>query len=264
MSNMLSIAETAAWLKLRDGFLILTHRRPDGDTVGCAGALAQGLREAGKAAYVLPNPEITPRYLRFVEDYHAPEGYEPENVVIVDTASRDLLPRNGDKFDGAISLCIDHHPSNALYAENTCLGGDYASCGEIIFEILLALSGSISPRSAERIYAAVSTDTGCFAFANTTANTLRVAALAIEAGAPHRELNRLLFRTRTLGRIKIEGAIYSNLEFHFGGAVAISIITRDMMKSAGGRGRHRRHIVPARIGEGREHRNNDSRDDVGE
>jgi len=229
----MTVAETAAWLRERDNYLILTHRRPDGDTVGCAGALAQGLRESGKAAYVLQNPEITPRYLRFVEDYHAPPGYRPEHVIAVDTASYEIFPKNGDEYKGAVSLCIDHHQSNALYAERSCIGGAYASCGEIIYEILTALSGGVSAKSAGQLYAAVSTDTGCFAFANTTANTLRVASLLIEAGAPHRELNRLLFRTKTHSRIKIEGAIYSGLEFHFGEAVAISTITRALMESAG-------------------------------
>ena len=38
-------AQTADWLLSRDGFLILTHLRPDGDTVGCAAGLCRALRE---------------------------------------------------------------------------------------------------------------------------------------------------------------------------------------------------------------------------
>jgi phosphoesterase RecJ-like protein len=232
MSIRLTTSETADWLKERDNFLILTHRRPDGDTIGCAGALAQGLGEQGKTAYVLHNPEVTPRYARFVEDYWAPDGYKPDHVITIDTASYDLFPKNGDKYMGSVSLCIDHHPSNALYAENTYLVGTSASNGEDIYNLLICMYGSISAKTAEGLYVALSTDTGCFAFANTTADTLRIASLLINAGAPHRELNRLLFRTRTLGRIRVEGMIYSGLEFHFDGAVAISTITRDMMESA--------------------------------
>ena len=232
MSNMMTITETATWLNARDNFLIITHRRPDGDTVGCAGAMAQGLREAGKTAYVLFNPEITPRYARFIEEYWTLDGYKPDHTITVDTASYDLFPKNGSEFIGNVTLSIDHHPSNPRYAELTCLDETAASCGEVVYEILMALSGSISPRSAECLYAAVSTDTGCFAFANTTANTLRCAALLVEAGASNRKLNRLLFRTKTRSRIKIEGMINSSLEFYFGGEVAIATITRDMMESA--------------------------------
>ena len=42
----LSVQQTAQWLTERDGYLILTHKRPDGDTVGCAAGLCQALREA--------------------------------------------------------------------------------------------------------------------------------------------------------------------------------------------------------------------------
>ena len=229
---LISTNETAQWLKERDNFLIITHRRPDGDTLGCAGALAQGLRESGKTAHVLFNPEATPRYLRFVESYWAPDSFDPEHVIVVDTASYDLFPKNAEPYIGKISLGIDHHPSNTLYAKLTCLSESDASCGETIYSIFMAMTGSVSVRTAECLYAALSTDTGCFVFGNTTADTLRIASLLIEAGAPHRELNRLLFRTRSYGRIKIEGFIYSGIEFHFGGTVAFSTITRKMMESA--------------------------------
>ena len=53
------VAEGAAALQAHDDILILTHRRPDGDTAGCAGALCRGLRQIGKRAYILENPEIT-------------------------------------------------------------------------------------------------------------------------------------------------------------------------------------------------------------
>jgi len=230
---MLDIKKTAAWLKERDNFLILTHRRPDGDTVGSAGALAQGLQEFGKTAYVLPNPEITPRYAPFVNDYLSPEGYIADHVLIVDTASTKLFPKNGDIYFDKISLCIDHHPSNTFYGEYTCLDATTASCGEIIYEILIELNGSISPKSAEGIYVSVSTDTGCFSFANTTANTLRIASLAVEAGAPHTKLNRKLFRTKSRARVKIEGMIVDGMEFHFDNKVAIISISNEMMNTAG-------------------------------
>lgn len=230
---MLSIAETAQWLRERDNFLIITHRRPDGDTVGCSGALAQGLREYGKTVHILQNPEATARYIPYMESYYAPEGFRYEHTIVIDTASYDLFPKNGGEYVGAISLSIDHHPSNTLYAADNCLDGTCASCGEMIYDILMELSGSVSPVSAACLYVALSTDTGCFEFANTTARTLRVASLLIEAGAPHRDLNRRLFRTRTRSRVKIEGMINSGLEFHCGGAVAISTITRAMMEEAG-------------------------------
>jgi len=233
MSKMLTPYETAAWLKETDNFLIITHRRPDGDTIGSASALAHGLREQGKTAFVLYNPEITPRYLRFVEKYHAPDDFAPDYVLAIDTATIDLFPKNAQMYKDSVSLCIDHHSSNSLYAEKTCLNIENAACGEIIFDILIALSGSIDSITAECLYVAVSTDTGCFSFGNTTAYTLCVASQLVKAGAPNKELNKVLFRTKTHARISVEGMMTSAIEYYFDDKVAMAFITREMMEISG-------------------------------
>ena len=44
----MTVSEVAAYLRAHDKYLILTHRRPDGDTLGCAAALCAMLRQMGK------------------------------------------------------------------------------------------------------------------------------------------------------------------------------------------------------------------------
>ena len=233
MSKMLTPYEVAAWLKQRDNFLIISHRRPDGDTLGSSAALAQGLREHGKTAYLLPNPEVTPRYLKYVEDYLAPDDVNFRHIIAVDTATVDLFPENAAQYKESVSLCIDHHGSNTKYAKNVCLNENRASCGEVIFDILMSMSAGVSSITAERLYVALSTDTGCFSFGNTTANTLYVASLLVEAGAPHKDINKVLFRTKTRSRVKIEGMLIAQLDYSFDDKVAIASITRDMMEATG-------------------------------
>ena len=233
MSNMMTITQTADWLKSRDGFLIITHKRPDGDTLGCAGALALGLRETGKKACILYNPEVTPRYEWLVNDYYAPDAYKPNYIITVDTANPDLLPKNFVELDSPVNLSIDHHSSNGFYAQYTCLDDTCGACGEMIYCILMELTGKINDVGAGYLYSALSTDTGCFGFANTTANTLRIAALLVEAGAPNQDINKRFFRTKSIGRVKIEGMIYSGLELYVDGTVAVSTITLSMMQEAG-------------------------------
>ena len=58
----LNRTEAAAFFKERDHFAILTHLRPDGDTLGSSAALCLGLRQLGKQAYIVENPEITEKY----------------------------------------------------------------------------------------------------------------------------------------------------------------------------------------------------------
>ena len=140
----------------------------------------------GKTAYILHNPEATARYTTYVEKHWAPEDYTPDVVVTVDTASTGLFPDNAEAYKDRVDLSIDHHPSNALYAKQLYLDGSKSSCGEIVYALLMALSGSVSEETATSLYVAVSTDTGCFQFMNTTADTLRTAAALVDAGAPDR------------------------------------------------------------------------------
>ena len=61
----MTVKEVAAFLRAHDSYLILTHRRPDGDTVGSAFALYYALQMLGKEVRVLcadPLPEMY-RYL---------------------------------------------------------------------------------------------------------------------------------------------------------------------------------------------------------
>jgi phosphoesterase RecJ-like protein len=223
--------ECAEWLRARENFLIITHRRPDGDTLGSAAALAGALRAAGKTAHTLKNAETTARYLPMIEPFHAPEGFEPGHIIAVDTASRELFPASAAGYR-RIDLAIDHHPSNTLYAEETLCDPARASCGELVFDVISRLGG-VSREMAEALYVAVATDTGCFSYDNTDAGAFRAAARLAELGADAAGINKRLFRSRSRSRVAIEGAICSGLEFLFGGRAAVAVITREMMERSG-------------------------------
>lgn len=67
MSASITIQAAADFLRDHDGYLILTHLRPDGDTVGCAAALCRALRQLGKRAFVLPNPQASSLFTPYFE-----------------------------------------------------------------------------------------------------------------------------------------------------------------------------------------------------
>ena len=227
----MTAAETAAWLLSRDRFLLLTHVRPDGDTLGCAAGLCAALRTAGKTAAVLPNPETTETYADYVAPYLAPADYRHETVVSVDIASTGLFPENARPYAGSVDLAIDHHPSYEGFAARSCVDPSLAACGELIYDICLAL-GQMDGEIALPLYVAVSTDTGCFVYSNTTPNTHRVAAALMEFGPFYRKVNKRCFRTKSLPRLRLESLLLSSMEFHDGGAIAIAGLSRAMMEEA--------------------------------
>lgn len=163
----MTTAEAAARLAAMDQVLILTHVRPDGDTIGSAAALCCGLRALGKTAYLLPNPELTATYAPYAAPYLAEADFVPAYVVSVDIAALSLLPENARPYQDRIALAIDHHPSQEFFARETCLEADSAACGEIMYDILRQLT-PLTPEMALPLYVAVSTDTGCFVYSNTT------------------------------------------------------------------------------------------------
>ena len=124
---ILSARGAAGYLEALDNVLLLTHVRPDGDTIGSAAALCRALRDCGQTAYLLPNPEITATYAPYAAPYWAPEGWQAEHIVSVDIADASLLPENAQSYRDRIELAIDHHPSQTFFARNTCLEADSAA-----------------------------------------------------------------------------------------------------------------------------------------
>lgn len=226
----ITLDQCTEYLKANDGYLIVTHIRPDGDTLGCAAALCYTLRKLGKRACILPNPELTKTYEEWVQPYHAPEGYEPETVVTVDTASETVFPLG---FRGHVDLSIDHHGTNSAYADRVFCEPEAAACGEILLRIVKELVGEVDPQTADYLYIAVSTDTGCFVYGNTTADTHRAAAELIDAGCDMRGLNVKLFRTYSYARVMLESMIYAGLQRFHDGQINVATVTLDMMQRAG-------------------------------
>ena len=224
--------EAAEFLKAHDRYLILTHVRPDGDTIGCAAGLCRSLRLGGKEAYVLGNPEATSLFTPYLEGLTAPEGYEPETVVAVDMAARGLFPDNAKEYLERVELTIDHHPSQEFYAKHTCLDAKRAACGELMYEIVQLL-GPITPEIGEALYVAVSTDCGCFVYSNTTPATHRCAAALMETGFDPYPVNRRHFRTKSFKRLKLEGMLAAGMELRDNGETALVFLTLEMLREVG-------------------------------
>ena len=224
--------EAAGLLRQQDNILILTHRRPDGDTVGCAAGLCAALRGLGKTAYLLRNPEITASNQVYAAPYWAPEDFAPDFVVSVDIASRSLFFPGEEVYFDQIGLAIDHHPSFEGFGQASCVDASRAACGEIVYDICREL-GPVPPEAALPLYAAVSTDTGCFVYANTTANTHRVAAELIETGIDYFAVNKRHFRTKSRKRLALEAALLGGMEFFQEGRGVFLTVPLSLMERIG-------------------------------
>ena len=229
----MTVKEAADWLGSHDRYLILTHKRPDGDTIGCAAGLCRGLRGLGKTAHICPGNGETHLFTPYLEGLLAPEGFQPETVVSVDIAARGLFTDTGKPWlERGIDLAIDHHPSQEFFAKETCLDASRAACGEIIYEILAQL-GQVNAETALPLYVAVSTDTGCFQYGNTTAHTHRVAAALMDTGLDVFPLNKRHFRTKTWARLQVERLIVERMHRYEDGKIAVAPVSLSLLDEAG-------------------------------
>ena len=225
--------EAAAFLRGHDNYLILTHKRPDGDTIGSAAALCLGLRKLGRTAHICPGAGETHLFAPYLEGLLAPAEYVPETVVSVDIAARDLFTDTGRPWlERGVDLAIDHHPSQEFFARATCLDAGRAACGELVYDILREL-GAVTAEMAAPLYVAIATDTGCFQYSNTTAGTHRITAALMDTGVDVFPLNQRHFRTKRWARLQVERLIVERMHRYEDGAVAVAPVSRALLGEAG-------------------------------
>ena len=226
---MLTVSETAALLRSFDRVLILTHIRPDGDTVGCAAGLCAALRAMGKTAYLLPNPGLTDNTAPYFTPYAAPADFAPEKVVSVDIAAVGLFPDNAKAYLGRVDLAIDHHPSFEGFGRKNIVRPEAAACGELVLDIVRELT-PVTPEIALPLYVAVSTDTGGFIYSNVTAATHRAAAELMDTGIDYRPVNKVFFQTKSRIRMQLEASMLADARFYDGGRVAVLSVPRALLE----------------------------------
>ncbi len=220
--------EFCAFLRGHDNFVILTHRRPDGDTIGSAAALCRGLRQLGKTAFVLTNEQFTPRFQPFLDGLTCDALPAGATVISADIASEGLLSFDAVRLQLMPVCAVDHHGSNSLACPKL-VEADKAACGEIVYAVLTELGVTVTKQIAECLYTAISTDTGCFKFSNTTANTHRTAAALIAAGADVYPINKLFFDTKSFARLRLEAKLTDTMEFYAGGAVGVCMMPKSLL-----------------------------------
>ena len=231
--SSLTRSETARFLEQNDHFAILTHRRPDGDTIGSAATLCRGLRQLGKTAHIIENPEITGKFRHLHAGLTKPMAEVGDTVISVDVASPTLLPDSFRHLLGSIALRIDHHGSATSFTEYELVEPTAGACAEVLYDVLRCLQVTLDKPMAEALYTAVATDTGGFRYANTTAHSFITAAACAEAGGDLATINRVVFDTNSFAKMKMQSWIVHNTSFLAGGQIALCAIPRAVEQQIG-------------------------------
>lgn len=224
--------------------LILFHTRPDGDAVGSAFALKLLLEAAGSRAWCVCTNEV-PQRLNFLSEgiqesalvESIPKDFEVQRIVTVDTASPAQLGDLRDRFGDKIDIMIDHHAKGEPYADYLVMPG-VAAAGEIVFDLSRAfLERGIIKALPQKLdfclYAAISSDTGCFKYSNVTPETHIRSAAILNSGIDTARINQLLFDSKSMEVLAVEKAGFDTIKRFHNGRIAVVFFTYDMKQKLG-------------------------------
>lgn len=217
--------------------LIFTHEMPDGDCIGSALGLAQGLKQKGFQAAVVMKKPIPEKYgfLAGSEKVLLPDSLDSQDeaIIFVDCSDPERIGFDFKEFCPNVKVIvnIDHHVSNTRFGHYNFLDDKAAATGEIIYKLLLDAEVRITPDIATALYTALVTDSGSFQYDNTTSTTLRLAAELLDCGANKSRIKKYLWENNSIKDIKVLREALNSLTLCADNKIAYVFLDQDRINS---------------------------------
>jgi phosphoesterase RecJ-like protein len=221
----------------RRRFLITSHARPDGDSIGSQLAMAFALRDLGREVVIVNRDEPPAHYLDFpgVDEILIAAAVDPalgafDALIVMECG--DLSRPAVAGLDRFFAINIDHHVGNSMYGALNWFDQSASACGELVLELVDALGVPLSAEIATHIYLAILTDTGSFHHSNITPRTFDICRRCTEAGVNPAAMARRVFDSNSYGKLKLIGALLNSMQLADGGRLAIMRLDPGMLESA--------------------------------
>jgi len=220
----------------RHRFLITSHLKPDGDSIGSQMALAYALRALGKDVRLVNCDPAPPGLLPFpgVSDIDIAARTDGEFDAVIVLECSELARTGVAGLERFFVINIDHHAGNAMYGAVNWFDAGAAACGEMVFDVIRSLDVPLTKEMAMHVYVAILTDTGSFHFSSLSPRTFDICRQALEAGADPVWIARTVYDSNSIGRIRLSSAILSTLEVDPSGRLATIRLDREMARVTGG------------------------------
>ncbi len=218
--------------------MVVGHKDPDGDTLGCSLAFAEALRAREKDVFVVFPPPL-PRKYSWMPGYDhirdsPPEGADIGLVLFFDAGN---IERSGSVInhvaDDAVIVNVDHHPSNSLFGTINVIDPDASAVGQICLDMLEHFGWEVTSTMATNLYTALMTDTGGFRHQNTTARALHDASRLAALGADPSYVAFMVYKSRPLSTVKLSGIAIAGMQVEMDGLLAWTKVTRRMLHAVG-------------------------------
>jgi len=235
-SNAPEIQRIVDAIRGRQRFVLSSHSRPDGDSIGSQLAMAYALRALGKDVAVVNADPAPPPLMAFpgVPDIRIAPAIDGDFDAAIIMECGDIGRTGVAGLDRFFVINIDHHPGNTGYGRINWFDAGAAACGEMVFDLVRALGVKLSLEIATHIYLAILTDTGSFHYSGISPRTFVICREALEAGVDPVLVARNVYDSNNMGRLKLFGSVLSAMQIDGTGRIAIVYLDHEMAREAGG------------------------------
>jgi phosphoesterase RecJ-like protein len=240
--------EVVAELRKRPAFVMVSHVKPDGDTLAAGLALGLALKKLGKRVHYFQQDPV-PRNLRFLPDTEFVARELPADL------PEDTLWVFGDMADTARAgpylpaikreniLDIDHHLGNAHFGAFNYVLPHECSTGTCVMHLLRGLKVELDAKIATCILTTIMTDTGGFMHSNTSPEALMLSAELMNLGADKELITEEIFANKRLAALKLLGRALDESQVGHDGRYIWSFVDEPMLKQCDADGEDTEEIV---------------------
>jgi phosphoesterase RecJ-like protein len=223
-------------IRPRQRFVLSSHSRPDGDSIGSQLAMAFALRALGKHVHVVNHDRAPAPLLQFpgVPAIEIADRVSGDYDAAIIMECGDLARTGVAGLERFFVINIDHHPGNTAYGQLNWFDPSAAACGEMVLELVDALGVPLHTEIATHIYLAILTDTGSFHYSSISPRTFDICRRTLEAGVDPVLVARNVYDSNNMGRLKLFGSVLSAMQLDPTGRIAIVYLDHEMAREAGG------------------------------
>jgi phosphoesterase RecJ-like protein len=223
-------------VRTRRRFVLSSHSRPDGDSIGSQLAMAYALRVLGKEATIVNADPAPAPLMAFpgVPDIRIASSVEGEFDAAIVMECGDLKRTGVTGLERYYVINIDHHPGNEAYGAINWFDASAAACSEMVYDVVRALDVPLTREIATHIYLAILTDTGSFHYSSISPRTFEICRECMAAGVDPVLVARNVYDSNNMGRLKLFGAVLGAMQIDQTGRIAIVYVDHEMARAAGG------------------------------
>lgn len=213
-------------IKQYNRIFLFRHVRNDGDCVGATKGLKRILQLTFPQKEVYLIDENPSDYLKFLgpdDDAVCDDLYRDALGIVIDTASEARISNKNYKLCKEV-VKIDHHIPLENYGDVIWVEEERSSACEMIADFYATFKGElkIDSEAATYIYTGMVTDSGRFKYEGVTGETLRNAAVLLDAGINTEWLYANLYLDE-LGYLKFKAEVYNRIQITENGVAYIFI-----------------------------------------